>query len=58
MKKAFLYLSLAVSLFSACKIFDDQELFYNTHIILDEKAEMSVIPSDGNVTNLYNPLWL
>lgn len=31
-------------LLSACQTLDDLERYYNTHIILDEKAEMSVIP--------------
>ena len=44
MKKTFLYLSLAALLLSSCKTLDDLERYYNTHIILDEKAEMSVIP--------------
>ena len=44
MKKTFLSLSLAALLLSACKTLDDLERYYNTHIILDEEAEMSVIP--------------
>lgn len=44
MKKTFLYLSIAALLLSSCKTLDDLERYYDTHIILDEKAEMSVIP--------------
>ena len=31
-------------LLSSCETLDELECFYNTHIILDEEAEMSVIP--------------
>ena len=44
MKKIFIPLCLAALLFSGCDIFDELERYYDTHIIIEEKAEMSVIP--------------
>lgn len=44
MKKAFLSLFLAALLFPACHTLDVLERYFDTHIILDKEAEMSVIP--------------
>lgn len=44
MKKTIVPLCLVALLFSGCDIFDELERYYDTHIIIEEKAEMSVIP--------------
>ncbi len=44
MKKTFIPLCLAALLFSGCDFLKELERYYDTHIVLDENAEMSIVP--------------